>query len=76
MPAELRKDFPTALIMIDGTEFKTIVPNTLALQSQMYIDYKSSTTLKTLIGCNPSGPVIFISELFTGSISDKMICRY
>jgi hypothetical protein len=75
MPAEFRKDFPTTLIMIDGTEFKTQVPNALALQSQMYSDYKSSTTLKALIGCDPSGSVIFISELFTGSISDKMICE-
>ncbi|XP_060604959.1 uncharacterized protein LOC132757648 [Ruditapes philippinarum] len=75
MPAEFRKDCPTTLIMIDGTEFKTQVPNALALQSQMYSDYKSSTTLKALIGCDPSGSVIFISELFTGSISDKMICE-
>jgi hypothetical protein len=54
MPAEFRTNLPTTLIMIDGTEFKTQVPNALALQSQMYSDYKSSTTFKALIGCDPS----------------------
>ena len=42
----------------------------------MYSDYKSSTTLKALIGCDPSGSVTFISELFTGSIPDKAITEH
>ena len=75
MPTEYKKDFPSTLVMIDGTELKTRFPSALALQSQMYSDYKSSTTLKALIGCDPCGSVIFISELFTGSISDKLICE-
>lgn len=29
--------------------------------------------MKALIGCDPSGSVTFITELFTGSISDKAI---
>ena len=73
MPAEFRRDFPTTLIMIDGTELKTQTPCALGLQSQLYSDYKSSRTLKALIGCDPCGSVMFISELFTGSISDKVI---
>ena len=75
MPSEFKKEFPTTIILIDGTEFKTQAPNALGLQSQMYSDYKSSTTLKALIGCDPSGSIIFISELFTGSISDKLLCQ-
>ena len=75
MPSEFRKEFPTSLIIIDGTEIKTQVPSTLTLQSQLYSDYKSSTTLKCLIGCDPRGSVMFVSELFTGSISDKSICE-
>ena len=73
MPADFRKDFPTTMIIIDGTELKTQKPHGLALQSQMYSDYKSNTTLKALIGCDPNGTVTFVSELFTGSISDKLI---
>ena len=49
--------------------------DTLALQSQLYSDYKSSTTLKGLIGCDPNGSVIFISGLFTGSMSNKQITK-
>lgn len=41
--------------------------------SQCYSDYKSSTTLKCLIGCDPNGSITFVSELFTGAISDKSI---
>ena len=73
MPKEFKMDFPNTLIIIDGTELKTQTPCALGLQSQLYSDYKSSTTLKALIGCDPSGSVTFISELFTGSISDKAI---
>ncbi|XP_023932779.1 uncharacterized protein LOC106158290 [Lingula anatina] len=73
MPKDFKADFPNTLVIIDGTEFKTQTPSALGLQSQMYSDYKSNTTLKGLIGCDPSESVIFISELFTGSISDKCI---
>jgi hypothetical protein len=73
MPKEFKMDFPNTLIIIDGTELKTQTPCALGLQSQLHSDYKSSTTLKALIGCDPSGSVTFISELFTGSISDKAI---
>lgn len=73
MTKEFRTDFPNTLVIIDGTEIKTQVPCGLALQSQLYSDYKSSTTLKALIGCDPRGTVIFVSELFTGSVSDKVL---
>lgn len=73
MPQKFRKEFPSTLVIIDGTDFKTQVPSALALQSQLYSEYKSSTTLKALIGCDPSGSVLFVSELFTGAISDKAI---
>lgn len=73
MPKDFKADFPNTLVLIDGTELKTQTPSALGLQSQLYSDYKSNTTLKALIGCDPSGSAIFISELFTGSISDKCI---
>jgi hypothetical protein len=71
MPSDFRRDFPSTLIIIDGTELKTQSPCSVGLQSQLYSDYKGSTTVKCLIGCDPRGSVMFISELFTGSISDK-----
>ena len=71
MPKDFKAEFPTTLIIIDGTEIKTQVPSALAVQSQLYSDYKSNTTLKYLIGCDPNGSVIFLC--ITGSISDKAI---
>ncbi|PFX26455.1 hypothetical protein AWC38_SpisGene8869 [Stylophora pistillata] len=43
--------------------------------SQLYSSYKSSTTLKGLIGIAPHGAITFVSSLYTGSISDKEITR-
>lgn len=73
MPQEYKSEFPTTLVIIDGTEIRTQTPCALGLQSQCYSDYKSSTTLKCLIGCDPNGSITFVSELFTGAISDKSI---
>lgn len=73
MPTKYKADFPTSLVIIDGTELQTQSPCALALQSQLYSDYKSSTTLKCLIGCDPRGSLLFVSELFTGCISDKQL---
>lgn len=70
MPKEYKAEFPTTLVIIDGKELQTQSPCGLALQSQIYSDYKSSTSLKGLIGYDPRGTVVFVSELFIGSVSD------
>lgn len=73
MASLINIDSTTSIIIIDGTKVKTQVPSALALQSQLYSDYKSGTTLKGPIGCDPNGSLMIVSELFTGSISDKVI---
>lgn len=73
MPSQFRVEFPDTLAIIDCTELKTQKPSSLKLQSQMYSDYKSATTLKGLVACDPMGNIIFVSELFTGSMSDVEI---
>lgn len=73
MPTQFKTDFPNTLIIIDATELKTHAPWAHSVQSQMYSEYKSSTTFKGLVGCDPSGSLIFVSKLFTGSISDKKL---
>ncbi|XP_056001623.1 uncharacterized protein LOC125656555 [Ostrea edulis] len=73
MPQQFKVEFPTTMAIIDCTELKTQKPSSLKLQSQMYSDYKSSTTLKGLVACDPMGNIIFVSELHTGSMSDKDI---
>lgn len=73
MPLQYKLDFPSTLAILDCTELKTQKPSSLKLQSQMYSDYKSATALKALVACDPMGNIIFVSELFTGSMSDKEI---
>jgi hypothetical protein len=69
------KDYPNTIIILDGTEIKSETPSSLVRQSQYYSQYKSSNTVKALIGCDPNGAIIFISQLFSGCISDKEICH-
>ena len=38
-----------------------------------FSNYKHHTTLKGLIGISPGGAITFISQLYTGSISDREI---
>lgn len=75
MPESNTKDFPNTprLVIIDSTELTVQKPSSLHRQSQRYSDYKSSTTLKGLVKVDPRGSIIFVSMLFTGSISDKDI---
>ena len=73
MPSKFREDFPTVLLILDGTELKMEKPSSLRSQSQCYSDYKSATTLKGLVGVDPRGSFTFISMLFSGAISDKEI---
>lgn len=68
MPLQFKSEFPRTLTIIDCTELKTQKPSSLKLQSQMYSDYKSGTTIKGLIACDPMGNIVFVSEFFTGSM--------
>lgn len=42
----------------------------------MYFSYKSTTTLKGLVGITLAGGVSFVSKLYTGSISDKEMTKH
>ncbi|XP_064613969.1 uncharacterized protein LOC135477706 [Liolophura sinensis] len=75
MPENYKADFPTCLAILDCTELKCEKPSSLQVQSQCFSDYKSSNTLKSLVVCDPRGSVMFVSDLFSGSISDNEICE-
>lgn len=61
MPKKYKTYFPTSLVLLMVLNYKPSVRCALALQSQLYSDYKSSTTLKCL-----DHWLLFVSELFTG----------
>jgi len=49
------------------------MPISLLLNSEFFSSYKNHTALKGLIAISPAGHVSFISQLYTGSISDREI---
>lgn len=75
MPADFRKNFPETIAIIDCTELKTQKPSGLKQQSQCYSEYKSSTTLKSLVVVDPLGNLMYASVLCTGAMSDNDICE-
>ena len=60
MPTKYKADFPTSLVIIDGTELRTQSPCALALQSQLYSDYKSSLII--IIILNLFGANIYMNN--------------
>lgn len=73
MPEVFKTSYPDTFLIIDATELRCERPSSLSLQSQNYSAYKSHTTLKGLVGITPSGMFAFISQLYTGSISDRQL---
>jgi len=73
MPKKFKEDYPNNIIIIDCTELKIQCPSSLVIQSQSYSNYKSTNTLKSLVGVDSMGGFMFVSQLYTGSISDKQI---
>ena len=70
MPAIFKEQYPRTTVILDATEIKINTPSSLLLQSQTYSNYKSTNTFKALVGISPAGHVMFVSSLYTGSISD------
>ena len=75
MPASFKEKYPHTRVIIDCTEVFCEMPSSLLLHSELFSNYKSHVTLKSLVGISPSGALTFVSQLYTGSISDKEIVR-
>lgn len=73
MPKCFKESNPHVRVILDCTEIKVQTPSSKVLNSETCSNYKSRTTFKSLIGITPCGAVSFISSLFTGSISDKLL---
>ena len=73
MPKVFKQICPDTVIIVDCKEFQMEKPSSLDAQSACYSSYKSTNTMKALLGITPSGVVSFVSELFPGSTSDREI---
>ena len=75
MPNSFKLLYPRTRIIIDCTEIKTERPSSLALGSKCFSSYKSAYTWKGLVGIAPHGALSFVSNLYTGSMSDVELTK-
>ncbi|XP_077994995.1 uncharacterized protein LOC144448593 [Glandiceps talaboti] len=61
--------------IIDCTEFFIQKPSLPSSQRITWSSYKHHNTLKTLIAISPTGAFTFVSDLWSGSISDRKIVQ-
>ena len=73
MPSSFKDKYPNCRVIIDATEVKCEKPKTLTQQVQMYSNYKSSFTVKVLVGIAPSGEFTFVSKAFGGRVTDTFL---
>ena len=71
MPKCFKDLYPTTRVIIDATKIYVEKPSLPDLQQMTFSSYKNNNTFKPIIGISPSDAIIFISSLFSGSISDK-----
>ena len=75
MPPDFKEKFSSTRVIINCTEVLCEFPSSLLLNSKLFSSYKHHVTLKGLVGFAPRGSFSFISQLFTGSISDREIVQ-
>lgn len=75
MPLAFVEKYQSTRVLLDATEIRCEVPSSFVTQSGLYSHYKSTHTLKGLIGVSQDGLITFVSELFTGSTSDRECVR-
>lgn len=74
MPLAFR-EFPSARVIIDCTEFLCATPTNKQEQYRTYSQYKHHNTYKALVGINPLGAFTFVSDLWSGNVSDRYITQ-
>lgn len=69
------KKYKNIRCIIDCTEVHVQQPSNFAAQGNAYSSYKGHTTFKFLVAVAPNGTIVYLSDAFQGSISDKEIVR-
>lgn len=73
MPKSFKKSFPRTCAIIDCTEIFVQRPKTPTCQSATYSSYKHHNTFKCSVSITPSGSFNYISDLWSGNVSDRYI---
>ena len=75
MPKCFKETYPSTRVIIDATEIFIEMPSSFRTQSESYSNYKHHNTAKGLVGIAPCGSVTFVSDLYAGRCSDKVITK-
>ena len=70
---EFKRLFPHTRVTIDCTEFVIDQPSNKTEQYQTYSSYKSHNTFKCLVAVSLYGAFTFVSDLWSGNVSDKCV---
>ena len=73
MLESFKRTYRSTRCILDYTELSCQRPSSLAIESSLYSSYNYHVTYKDLIGIASSRAIIFVSQLYPGSISDKEI---
>lgn len=74
MPQSFNK-FPNCRLVIDCTEIYAANPKKMSDQNDRFSNYKHRITLKCLVAIAPNGTIVYLSDLYPGSASDRMIVQ-
>ena len=75
LPNIFRELYRRTVLIIDAVEIRVESPSSLDMQSVCYSSYKGTTTMKGLVGLSSTCALGLLSELYTGSISDKELAK-
>ncbi|XP_022810099.1 uncharacterized protein LOC111347104 [Stylophora pistillata] len=74
-PEEFIKKYPKTIVTVDATALKSQVLSSFQKHIESCSTYKSHTTFKSVIRVDPNGGIMFVSQSFEGSISEKQIVQ-
>ena len=73
MPLSFKLKYPNTRANIDCTEFFVTKPRNPTAQSSTWSCHKAHNTVKSLLAITPNGMFSFVSDLWTGNISDRAV---
>ena len=75
MPARFSA-YPNTRVVIDCFEIFIERPSLLKANCATFSNHKNHNTFKCLVGVSPASCVTYMSDLWTGRVSDKMITKH
>lgn len=68
--------YPNCRVIVDCTEMDCQVPKNMTMQKVTYSSYKKRNTVKLFLGIAPNGSIVYCSDAYPGSTSDKEITKH